>query len=141
MKRSDPLDVDVAELSALIDGELDATRKAEVEHAIEVNAALRTEFEKLRVADLVWAGSATDAVTRTTIRWDTMAVADFGIVGAKLTLVAFVLIVLRAVPKLSDGAILGVLLHSIALSCFLVWLIRMLNADRSKTTTSGSAAA
>ena len=49
------------ELSALLDGELDAARAAQVRAAIQMDPVLREEFDALSAADAAWGAAADSA--------------------------------------------------------------------------------
>lgn len=56
------------ELSALLDGELDAARAAEVKARIQADPLLRREFEALRAADAGWRAAADSAAFTPAVR-------------------------------------------------------------------------
>jgi anti-sigma factor RsiW len=53
--------VEEHEISALIDGELDEPRAAEVRTAIQQDPAIRAQYERLAAADRTWSAAAATA--------------------------------------------------------------------------------
>jgi len=66
-------DLDPSELSALLDGELDELRAAQVEAIIASDEGLRTEYEILRQADAHWRSMARSAAFQTRGHWQNRA--------------------------------------------------------------------
>lgn len=62
-------DLDPAELSAFLDGELDAIRAAEVAAIIASDEDIRLEYELLKREDLQWRAIARSAAFRPRLRW------------------------------------------------------------------------
>ena len=61
-------DLDPAELSALLDGELNASRAAQVEAIIAADERVRAEYEMLGRADAGWRSMALGAAFRPRVR-------------------------------------------------------------------------
>jgi anti-sigma factor RsiW len=114
------------ELSALMDGELDAERAREVEQALAANPALRSEFERLVDLDAQWRAAASTAVFAPAVRTTPTS-------GPRPAAVAAALIVglvgLRMAPRWVDSLTFGFGLHALTLAVFLVMLVRAARAD------------
>jgi len=119
--------IDPAELSAFLDGELEAARAKEVASAIASDPALRTEFERLRKADTGWSAAARSAISRPTIFLASRT--TFSSFYMRVVTGAMVLLSLRILPKLNDAVAWGFVLHSIVLIALLTWVIRTTHRD------------
>jgi len=62
-------DLDPAELSAFLDGELNAARAAQVAAIIAADERVRAEYEMLEQADARWRSMALSAAFRPQVRW------------------------------------------------------------------------
>jgi anti-sigma factor RsiW len=62
-------DLDPAELSAFLDGELDPDRAAQVAAMIEADDGVRAEYALLKRADAQWRSMARRAAFRPEVRW------------------------------------------------------------------------
>lgn len=114
--------IDPAELSAFLDGELEAARAKDVESAIASDPALRMEFERLQKADAGWAAAARSAISQPTVFLASRTtVSSFYV---RIAIGAVVLLALRILPKLNDAVAWGAALHSIVLIALLTWVIR-----------------
>lgn len=117
--------VQPAELSALLDGELETSRKAEVEAALAGDPALQAQFLALKSADQRWRKAAHAASFQPQI--------DLGQQGSTLrsatliVLAVIALIILRFAPKFIDVTTFGIALHIVALVVLLYQLVVMLN--------------
>jgi anti-sigma factor RsiW len=114
------------EISALIDGELDATRAAEVRCAIERDPYLRAQFEHLAEADHAWTAAARSAqfmpaapryeLTRPpgrTYAWIATALASILIAG-------------RSFPKFFPVELAaGMLIHTLMLAGVIAVVVRL----------------
>lgn len=119
--------IEPAELSAYLDGELDAARAREVEAALASSPALREQFKALVSADNSWRATARSASFRPNVRFDADATRTRSVLRAAggVTL----LLAARIVPKLAGGLELELILNGIALTVALVWIVRMTAAD------------
>ncbi len=115
--------IDAAELSAYLDGELDPPRRAEVEKALASDAALRAEFEQLRLHYAVWAAAASSAISEPAKHTSSFAI-DFRIIIGIVLLLA-----LRFLPKLGDLVFWGIVIHAVALVVVLTSIARMIRMD------------
>ena len=88
------------EISALIDGELEPTRAAEVLSAVQRDPARHAEFQSLAEADRTWAGAAKSAQFMPAVVWDALSpsprLAHVWILAA----LALVAVAGRLMPKL-----------------------------------------
>jgi anti-sigma factor RsiW len=115
------------ELSALMDGELDAVRAREVESQIVADPQLRAEYERLVAADARWRAAASTAGFTPAVR---LPAAAAGPASAALqTALVVVLIAVRMTPKLLESLPLGLGLHAVALAVLLAALWRIALAD------------
>jgi len=120
------------ELSALLDGELDAARAAEVRAQIQMDPALRLEFEALSANDAAWRAAADSGafVPAVSLPVEAEAASASGEGGAWLTALAVAmggLVVVRAVLKLAGSDALGFALPTVSLLLLIavvVWLAR-----------------
>jgi len=114
-------DVQSEELSALLDGELDAERARQVEMQIAADPTLRMEFEVLRNSDAAWRHAAATAMFAPTV-WLPASARPLGQISIAVML-AGVLIVLRIAPKLMGSLVFGFGLHAVSLSVLLIALV------------------
>lgn len=128
------------ELSALLDGELEALRAAEVRAQIQGDPSLRQEFEALEADDAAWRTAA-----NTTAAWsppvtlpvlaDTQAptAKDQGWLPA-LGIAIGVLLASRAVLKLVGSDALAVMLPAASLLLLVALVVRMARPDPHDAT-------
>ncbi len=119
--------VEPAELSAYLDGELEPARAREVQQALEHEPSLRAEFETLNRLDGAWRAAAGSAAFQPRVRLPRGAAASPTLLAGASAIA--VLVALRVIPKLTDALGLGLLLHGIALSLILAWLVRLSRQD------------
>lgn len=121
------------ELSALLDGELDTARAAEVRAQIQMDPALRLEFETLSASDAAWRAAADAGAFAPAVSLPVQAEADASASGEGsgwLTALAVAmggLVVARAVLKLAGSDALGFALPTVSLLLLIavvVWLAR-----------------
>ncbi len=113
-------EIESAELSAYLDGELDASRAEELETAMRNSPALQGEFRALQLADIRWqsaARSADFAPAVLTPKRKSLLELPLAIIVLLL-----VLLVLRFIPKLDDVLVVGIVLHLLVLALMLPWL-------------------
>lgn len=110
------------ELSAYLDGELDAQRAREIESALNHDPLLRTELEHMRALDATWAAAARAAVSRPRVRLESQ-VGQSRLIGSASVIVVGLLVV-KLVPKFVDLMTVSVLMHFVVLAVTLTWLIR-----------------
>jgi anti-sigma factor RsiW len=110
------------ELSAYLDGELDAVRTREIESALDRDPALRAELESMQTLDAAWVAAARTAVSRPSLRLDPVVGDSRLIVSAAVIVVG--LLAVRLVPKFVDLMTAGLLAHLVVLAATLAWLIR-----------------
>jgi hypothetical protein len=108
------------ELSAYLDGELDANRAREVKTAIENDAAIRQAYQIIAEADSAWRSAAQSAGFRPKITIPSRFA--LGSPASMCTAILCLLIV-RALPKLSDALTWGLMLQGIALGGMMVWVV------------------
>lgn len=116
------------ELSALMDGELDASRAREVEMQIANDPRLRAEFERLVEADERWRVAAASAAFSPTLRMPQHAAASPSSAAVVVAL-ALGLTCLRMAPRWSDSLTLGFALHAAALALLIVGLLWVARTD------------
>jgi anti-sigma factor RsiW len=116
--------VQLEELSALIDGELDPRRAAEVEMQIAADRELRAAFEVLRDLDDRWRASARTAAFVPQVRLPARARWN----GRFMTLaVAIALVGVRAAVRMIDTTTIGFAFQFLVLVAVLariIWLER-----------------
>jgi len=116
--------VDDFEISALIDGELEPVRAAEVRAAIEQNPGLRDQFLHLTEAHQAWTQAARSADFVPRAAWDALSPrlsCTYGWVTAALALLA---VVARIVPKVvSLDLAAAMLIHGLALAGVMVVVV------------------
>jgi anti-sigma factor RsiW len=124
-------DLDPAELSALLDGELDPARGREVEALIAADPVLSAEFEQLKRADQRLKSLAEPAAFRPQIRWPAPEVRP---VPAWLAPCLAVIGLAWAVGKLAPAMALALGVNAAALALFIVCLapfaLREARSDR-----------
>jgi len=121
--------IEPAELFAYLDKEVSPERMIEIEMALQSDAVVRSEFEKLQASHLEWQAAArtlmfSPQITLPANRWHSPSPSL--IAGAVV-----MLLVLRFVPKFTDVLLIAVLLHVAALSVILPWVVRMVRQDAS----------
>jgi anti-sigma factor RsiW len=112
------------ELSALIDGELDPQRAAEIKMQMAADPELRAAFDALRDLDGRWRRSARTAAFVPQVRLPTRAKWNSRLM---ILAVAVALVGVRAAVRMIDTAMIGVALQFIVLVAMLariVWLER-----------------
>jgi anti-sigma factor RsiW len=118
------------ELSALMDGELHASRAREVEMQIANDPRLRAEFERLVETDARWRVAAASAAFSPTPLMLPHATASPSSAGTAVTL-ALALICLRLAPLWSESLALGLGLHAAAMAVVLAGLLWVARTDDS----------
>lgn len=129
------------EMSALLDGELDAARAREVEAQLRSDAALRAEFEALAACDARWRAAADAAAFAPVVRLP-VGVASVGaarVEGAGwLTALAIAiggLIAARSVLKLSGSDAFAFSLPAVALLLLLAMVVWLATGERRGDTS------
>jgi anti-sigma factor RsiW len=119
-------DVREEELSALIDGELDATRALQVRTAIAADPALRAEYETLMRIDTTLLSAANAVRFAPDIALPESS-ANTRSVGQWIAppAVAAALLLVRLAPKFIDMAALGWLLQIMAICAVLALIAKM----------------
>jgi anti-sigma factor RsiW len=108
------------ELSAYLDGELDAHRIRQINAAIENDAATRHAYQVLAETDFAWRAAAQSAGFRPKIVLPSHTA--LGSAVSMCTAILFLLVV-RALPKLSDALTWGLMLQGVALGAIIVWVV------------------
>jgi len=116
--------VQPSELSALLDGELEVSRRQEVEAALASDATLQAQFLALKSADRQWRAAAHAASFQPQIDLKPRDSSRHSAVLITLGLLA--LIILRFAPKFIDAMTFGIALHVVALVVLLYQLVVML---------------
>jgi len=116
--------VQPAELSALLDDELEIGRREEVEMALASDPALRAQFLTLKSADHQWRSAAHAASFQPQIDLGPQDSAQHPAFLITLGLIA--LIIVRFAPKFIDALPFGIVLHVVALLVLLHRLVVML---------------
>jgi anti-sigma factor RsiW len=112
-------DLDPAELSAFLDGELDEPRAVQVGAIIASDERVRADYELLMRADARWRSMARRADFRPRVRWPT---------PAKQSIPAWVLAPLLLIPfasvagKLSGAMIDSLMLNTLSLVVLIVFV-------------------
>ncbi len=122
--------IDPAELSALLDGELDKARAREVEAALAADPQMRAEYEALAVKDKRWRSAARGAAFAPRTRFGQAF--NFSLAAG----LALALIALRLAQKAIDALGPALLLHGAALvlaMAALIWMARGGGAAPEKT--------
>lgn len=130
--------IDPAELSGLLDGELDPERARQVQAAIAADPDLRTEFAALQEADRAWRNAAAGAGFPADVRvpsgvapiWRRESLAAIG--GVLISLFA-----LRIATRFGNASKWEwvLLVHMVALAVILVWVAHLLGDDDSRRST------
>ena len=126
--------VEPEELSAFLDGELDAERVREVEMQIAADPALLRAFEALSGADAAWRAVAATAIFEPAVELPATGSRPSWLVASAPLIVALVL--LRMAPKLIESPVFGFGLHAIALAALLAAIIRLMWADSRSMSAS-----
>lgn len=119
------------ELSALLDGELDAVRVAEIKAQIDKDPALRQKLEALRAADAGWRAAADSLVFTPAVRLGVgeraLAPGKSGGGGwlAALAISLALLLGIRALLKLSGSDAFLVSLPVLSLLLLVVMVVRL----------------
>lgn len=126
--------IELAELSAFLDGELDSVRTSEVEAALASDSALREEFNTLASVDAEWRSVARTAVFAPNVQLSRNAV----FAGPWLLTVAVVVVLaaVRFVPKFIDVPEFGFLLHGLTLALVVAWVTRIAQSNVMAETAS-----
>ena len=118
--------VEEFEISALIDGELDATRAGEVRSAIERDPVLHAQFVHLAEADHTWSAAARSAQFMPAVPRCELAPSPSRAHVWIVTALAFILAAGRCFPKLAPVELAtGILIHALMLAAViavLVWI-------------------
>ncbi len=120
--------IDPSELSAYIDGELDATRAAAVAAALAADEALAAELAALRCTDERWSCAARTAQFAPNVRlprrtsWVDSKAALTGVVAA--------LLALRFLPSLGAVAVWAFAIHGVALTGLVAWVVSLRGSVR-----------
>ena len=123
------------EISALIDGQLEPQRVAEVRSAIEQNAALRAEYERLLADDRTWTAAARTAQFIPAVHLGTVSPPS---IGGRVWVAAVLIMALggRLLPKvLPMDLAAAMLVHGlllVAIVTAVVWI-------GERTTPQGAA--
>jgi anti-sigma factor RsiW len=118
------------ELSALMDGELDADRAREIETQLADNPHLRAEFSRLVEADAQWRAAAATAAFAPAVR---LPPTTAGLSSAAIVTALIIgLIGLRMAPRWFESLTLVFGLHTVALAILLTALLRIARADDSQ---------
>jgi anti-sigma factor RsiW len=108
------------ELSAYLDGELDAHRAGQIKVAIENDGVTRNAYRIIVEDDSAWRAAAQSAQFQPKIALPSRTALGSAVaMGAALVF----LLVIRALPKLSDALTLGLMLQGVALVAIMVWVI------------------
>ena len=112
--------IEPEELSAFVDGELDAQRMREVEVAIANDPAVRRALETIADADSAWRLAAKSARFQPSVRLPTRSWLRSPALGGASVLV---LLLIRVLPKLSDAMAAGLLMQLPVLIALMIWVI------------------
>ncbi len=114
------------ELSALIDGELDPARAAEIRSAIAADPVLRAQYEYFAKADRAWAAAAASARFRPALPRDASAAPAS---RAQLLMTAMLVVILtagRLVLKIVPlELVVGVFIHALMLAAAIAATVRI----------------
>jgi anti-sigma factor RsiW len=123
------------ELSAYLDGELDAHRAREVSTAIENDPATRQAYKIIAEADYAWRAAAQSARFRPKIALPSRIALES---AASMCATILLLLAVRALPKLSDAITWGLMLQGVALGAMMLWVVafagRSPDLDEPKAT-------
>lgn len=132
--------VEEFEISALIDGELEPSRAAEVRAAIEADPSLRAEYERIRAADEVWTTAGRSARFMPAIQWHLAVMAPGGVLAGAAF--AIMLAVGRSLLKfLPMDLSAGMAVHGLMLAvtvAVVIWVCRRLEG-RNGSEQAGAA--
>ena len=118
--------VEEFEISALIDGELDATRAAEVRSIIERDPSLQMQFEHLVDANRAWTAAAKSAQFVPAEPNYELARSPSGAYVWIASGLAFILAAGRCFPKFIPGEMaVGILLHALMLIGLIAVVVRL----------------
>ena len=102
--------LDPAELSALLDGELNAARAREIEVILESDAGVRAEYEALKWADVTWRAAGGSAAFDAGVR---LPGAKSVLLSARnVTAMIIVLVGGHMAAKLLDGMAVSLMLNA-----------------------------
>jgi anti-sigma factor RsiW len=108
------------ELSAYVDGELDAHRARQVATAIESDPATRQAYQIIAQADSAWRAAAQSARFRPKTALPSRIALES---AASMCAAILLLLAVRALPKLSDAMTWGLMLQGIALGAIVLWVV------------------
>ena len=114
--------VEPHELSGLLDGELDAQRAAEVRRAMEENAELRAEYDRLCMLDRTCSTAASQAAFKPGLALPHARTRRVPL-GIALGLGLIVLLTARLLPKVVSAPAYGVAAHLLMMAAVVVGLI------------------
>jgi anti-sigma factor RsiW len=113
--------IELAEVSAYLDGELDSTRAEEVRNAIAIDPALRSIFNGLSEADTKWRAAAAAANFHHAVRLRHLSALAVSMPVAAA--IGVMLVLMRVLPKLTDALWFGLICHGILLAAIVVGLV------------------
>lgn len=119
------------ELSGLLDGEIAPERAGEIRRAIDNDAALRAEFDRLAQQDQAWAAAASRASFRPRINLPTAARAGLAPI---LLATSLAILAVRFLPKMTSQFALAMSANAVALAAILAlvfWINRQAASSRS----------
>lgn len=122
--------IESAELSAYLDGELDAARAQDVVIALAGDAKLRAELEQLKKQDAAWASAASTAISQPKLRLVPEEAKSSA--RARIVVITMVLVAVRLFPKMEDLFLLGIVLHCAVLVAALAWIVRVMRDDDAR---------
>jgi anti-sigma factor RsiW len=108
------------QLSAYLDGELDAHRAGQIKAAIENDAATRHAYQIIVEDDSAWRAAAQSAQFQPKIALPSRTALGS---AAAMCAALLLLLVVRALPKLSDALTWGLMLQGVALVAIMVWVV------------------
>jgi anti-sigma factor RsiW len=129
------------ELSALIDGQLEPQRVAEVRSAIEQNVALRAEYEHLLANDRTWTAAARAAQFTPTVRLGTASPSSIWVrvwVAAVLTMALGGRLLPKVLPMDQAVAMLVQGLVLVAIVTAVVWISERTSPQGDARLTASS---
>jgi anti-sigma factor RsiW len=115
-------DLDEAELSAFLDGELDAARSERIEALIASDRHVRAAFDRLKIADLRLKSVAEAAAFRPVIRLPTPARLP---AGSWLALSLLAVLIAWTVGKLTPSVTTALVANAASLILFTACLVRL----------------
>ena len=127
--------VEPHELSGLLDGELDPQRVTEIRCAIEVDAQLRAEFDRLSALDHAWSAAVTGAAFRP--RVSLPAYSPPVRLAVVLAVGLLILVAARLVPKMMLSFASAVVVSVLVLAVLMVILtcVGRRTPDQALTST------